>query len=212
MASMRGRVAPKRNVERDHRAGGPRPRPQGGRNLERIKAHMPLRSGCATSSNVYKNLPYSFDRFSRSHICLSFEEGRISSSASEHFIDLTPLFGEPEAIIILMLTRGQLNRSFRASGLFPPDPIVVEDDSDVDPAHLDDPAALGVDEAMARFDDAFLDWSRRLPRALVRPVLEILGQTIDALERQGSGSGTAAATVLRVYEYLGEVAEEDPHA
>jgi hypothetical protein len=117
-------------------------------------------------------------------------------------IDLTALLTDPAAAETLMLARGQLNRAFRAQGLTSPDPLRLANPSGIVDTELDDPAALGIDEAMARFDESFLAWSSRMPLTLVRPVLTILMQTYQAMGNQQDGTNTAKAAVLKAHQFL----------
>jgi hypothetical protein len=117
-------------------------------------------------------------------------------------IDLSPLMTDPDAAEILMLARGQLNRAFRTHGLIPPDPLRLDDSSDVDQKELDDPAALGIDEAMARFEESFLTWSSRMPLALARPVLDILRQTYQALGHQQDDTKGPGVAALKAHAFL----------
>ncbi len=117
-------------------------------------------------------------------------------------IDLRPLLADPTAATMLLLARGQLNRAFRAHGLVPPDPLVVEDDSGVDPAELDDPASTGIDSALAKFQEPFMAWASQMPASLVPPVLDILQQANRALCQQQGDSGAAGVAARNAYGFL----------
>ncbi len=114
-------------------------------------------------------------------------------------IDLCPLMDDPEATHVLMLARGQLNRAFRSQGLTPLDSLTSGDFSGIDPVDLDDPAALGIENALARFQEDFLLWASRMPATLVQPVMEILRQTHQALKSRRGGDLNAIVTA---YEFL----------
>jgi hypothetical protein len=133
-------------------------------------------------------------------IYLICREGRTMQRMPPDHIDLSPLLTDPAAAEILMRARGQLNRAFRTHGLIPPDSLDLDDSSDIDTTQLDDPAARGIDEAMARFDESFLNWSGRMPLMLARPILDILRRTYQVLEhRQDSAAG---ASTLKAYKFL----------
>jgi hypothetical protein len=129
------------------------------------------------------------------------QERGTSKGVPRGHLDLSPLLIDPAAATILMLARGQLNRAFRDHGLISPDPLSVDEACHVDPHDLDDPAALGVETAMERFNGDFLMWSNRMPLSLVPPVLDILRQTYRALG-QRTGADDAEATVLKVHDFL----------
>lgn len=117
-------------------------------------------------------------------------------------VDLRPLLGHAAAAAMLLLARGQLNRAFRRHGLLPPDPLPAGNSSRVDLAELDDPAAVGIEQARARHGAAFVIWTERMPLELAHPVLDILRQTHQALEQQRHNGGAASAAVLKAHEFL----------
>ena len=118
-------------------------------------------------------------------------------------IDLRPLLVHAAAAEMLLLARGQLNRAFRAHGLIPPDPLPGSGSCPTNASELDDPAARGIEYATAWHGDAFVTWAEAMPRKLVRPVLDILRQTHQALGRQQEDDANGArAAVLRAYEFL----------
>jgi hypothetical protein len=129
-------------------------------------------------------------------------EGRILQRTPPGHIDLSPLLADPAAAEVLMLARGQLNRAFRTHGLVSPDPLPVGDAPKIDPKELDDPAALGIEAAVERFDEYFFTWSNRMPLALARPVLMVLQQTYPRLGQQQNDTNSAGAAVLKAYEFL----------
>src|ERR1700733_1289602 len=100
-----------------------------------------------------------------------------------HHIDLRPILINPAAAEILFLARGQLNRAFRRHGLVPPDPLTLSFSASVDPMELDDPAAQGIDHAMAKFHEDFIAWAGAMPVKLGPPVLDILRQAHQALSQ-----------------------------
>ncbi len=118
-------------------------------------------------------------------------------------IDLRPLLVHAAAAEMLLLARGQLNRAFRAHGLIPPDPLPGSGSFPTNASELDDPAAKGIEYATAWHGDVFVIWAEAMPRKLVRPVLDILRQTHQALGRQQEDDANGArAAVLRAYEFL----------
>lgn len=119
-------------------------------------------------------------------------------------IDLRPLLTNPAAMSMLLLARGQLNRSFRLHGLIPPDPLVVDGSQAVSAADLEDPVALGLDRARTKFGNAFAAWAESMPSNLARPVLDVLLQTYQALAGQKGDGGGAVAAVRKAYEFLSE--------
>jgi hypothetical protein len=135
-------------------------------------------------------------------ICMITREGRALKTVPPGHIDLSPLMADPAAAEVLMLARGQLNRAFRTHGLISPDPLAVGDASKIDPRELDDPAALGIEAAMGRFDESFLTWSNRIPLALAHPVLAILQQTYQGLRQQQNDTRDAGASLLKAHEFL----------
>lgn len=114
-------------------------------------------------------------------------------------INLIPLLEDPAAGQALMLARGQLNLAFRSRGLESPDAVQVADPDAFDPDALENPASLGIEEALHRFEDDFLAWSSRMPRALVPLVLTILQRAYLA---QGDDSSESASAVRRAFAYL----------
>jgi hypothetical protein len=117
-------------------------------------------------------------------------------------IDLRPLFAHPGAAEILLLARGQLNRAFRAHGLIPPGPLPLRHPFGINPTELDDPAAMGIENARLRFREAFAAWADEMPTRLVRPVLDILWQAHKALAQQRGDSNGIDAATLKAYEFL----------
>ena len=114
-------------------------------------------------------------------------------------IDLRPLLVHSDAAEMLLLARGQLNRAFRMHGLVWPDPLPGGSASCVGSTEREDPAARGIEHAKARHGEAFVTWAEAMPRKLVRPVLDILRQTHQALDQQRHDS---SAAVLTAYEFL----------
>jgi hypothetical protein len=119
-----------------------------------------------------------------------------------HHIDLRPILVNPAAAEILFLARGQLNRAFRSHGLVPPDPLALSYAASIDPAELDDPAALGIDQAMAKFQDDFIAWAAAMPMKLVPPVLDILRQAHQALGDPQDDPSTAGTALRAAYDFL----------
>jgi hypothetical protein len=117
-------------------------------------------------------------------------------------IDLRPILVNPAAAEILFLARGQLNRAFRSHGLVPPDPLARSDGESVDPMELDDPAAQGIDHAMAKFQEDFIAWAGAMPAKLVPPVLDILRHAQEALDGPQDASNAAAVAVRAAYDFL----------
>jgi hypothetical protein len=117
------------------------------------------------------------------------------------YIDLRPLMADPAAAVILMLARGQLNRACRKHGLSPSDSLQLDETPDIDLAILDDPAAAGIDQALAQFDEAILGWSSRMPLVLARPILDILRRTYRAVADKHVDSVIADA-VWTAHEFL----------
>jgi hypothetical protein len=117
-------------------------------------------------------------------------------------IDLRPILANPEAAEILLLARGQLNRAFRSHGLVPPDPMVLGDAASTDPMELDDPAAQGIDHAMAKFQENFVAWAGAMPAKLVPPVLDILRKAHEALDGPSDPANAAAAALQAAYDFL----------
>lgn len=131
------------------------------------------------------------------------------SKISPNYIDLSLLLTNPAAAEILLLARGQLNRAFRARGLVPPDPLPLRNPSAVDPTVLDDPAALGIEQALAQFQEAFLTWTGRMPLLLAGPVLDILRQAHEAFAHENDDPDSAGTALLKAYEFLLERSELD---
>lgn len=129
-----------------------------------------------------------------------------------HHVDLRPILADPAAAEILLLARGQLNRAFRTHGLIPPDPLSLSEAEAVDPAELDDPAAQGIDLAMAKFQDSFLAWAGAMPVKLVPPVLDILQQAQRALAQPQGDDSAACVAVRRAYEFLQGCVQPDQEA
>jgi hypothetical protein len=177
-------------------------------------AKNPAQRGCDAQSNIiYNDMKMSQPSVAKSCavrwplsepkvIHLICQEGQILHRVPPDLIDLSPLMIDPAAAEILMLARGQLNRAFRTHGLTPPDPLPLGDSSDIDPKELDDPAALGIDNAMARFEESFLTWSSRMPLALARPVLNILRQTCQALGHQRDDTEGPGVAALKAHDFL----------
>ena len=117
-------------------------------------------------------------------------------------LDLRPILVNPAAAEILLLARGQLNRAFRSHGLVPPDPLVPSDAEGIDPMELDDPAAQGIDHAMAQFQEDFIAWAGAMPAKLGPPVLDILRQAHEALNRPRNATNAAAVAVREAYDFL----------
>jgi hypothetical protein len=118
------------------------------------------------------------------------------------YIDLRPILADPALAEVLLLARGQLNRAFRQHGLVPPDSLVPSTSSDVDVAELDDPAGLGIEAAMAKFQDDFLVWAGAMPAKLGAPVLDILRQALGALSPSQDDPSGSRAALTRAYEFL----------
>jgi hypothetical protein len=119
-----------------------------------------------------------------------------------HHIDLRPILVNPAAAEILFLARGQLNRAFRSHGLVPPDPLALSYAASIDPAELDDPAAGGIEHAMAKFQDDFIAWAGAMPVKLVPPVLDILRQAHQALGGPQDDSNAAGTALRTAYDFL----------
>jgi hypothetical protein len=119
-----------------------------------------------------------------------------------HQIDLRPILANPAAAEMLLLARGQLNRAFRTHGLVPPDPLVLSDASGIDAADSDDPAARGIESAMAEFQEDFILWASFMPAKLVPPVLDILRQAHEALVQPHDDADAAGIAVRKAYEFL----------
>lgn len=117
-------------------------------------------------------------------------------------IDLRPILAHPAAAEILFLARGQLNRAFRSHSLIPPDPLALSNAENIDPMELDDPAAQGIDHAMAKFQGDFMTWASAMPAKLVPPVLDILRQAHEALEGPQDGANAAAVAVRAACDFL----------
>jgi hypothetical protein len=117
-------------------------------------------------------------------------------------IDLRPILANPEAAEILLLARGQLNRAFRSHGLVSPDPMVLGDAASTDPMELDDPAAQGLDHAMAKFQENFVAWAGAMPVKLVPPVLDILRKAHEALDGPQDPANATAAALQAAYDFL----------
>jgi hypothetical protein len=117
-------------------------------------------------------------------------------------LDLRPILVNPAAAEILLLARGQLNRAFRSHGLVPPDPLVPSDAEGIDPMELDDPAAQGIDHAMAKFHEDFIAWAGAMPAKLAPPVLDILRQAHEALNGPRNATNAAAVAVREAYDFL----------
>jgi hypothetical protein len=117
-------------------------------------------------------------------------------------IDLRPILVNPAAAEILLLARGQLNRAFRSHGLVPPDPLVPSDAEGIDPMELDDPAAPGIDHAMAKFGEDFIAWAGAMPAKLAPPVLDILRQAHKALDTPQNATNAASVAVREAYDFL----------
>jgi hypothetical protein len=117
-------------------------------------------------------------------------------------IDLRPILVHPKAAEILLLARGQLNRAFRSHGLVPPDPMVLSDAEGIDPTELDDPAAQGIDHAMAKFQEDFIAWAGAMPAKLVPPVLDILRKAHAALDGSQDAANAAAAALQVAFDFL----------
>jgi hypothetical protein len=129
-----------------------------------------------------------------------------------HHIDLRPILVNPEAAELLLLARGQLNRAFRRHGLIPPDPLVPGDAAGIDPAELDDPAAQGIDHAMAKFQDAFIAWAGAMPVKLGPPVLDILRQAHRTLSQSPDGRTVAEVALQTACDFLQQCLHPDPDA
>ena len=125
-------------------------------------------------------------------------------------VNLSACLTHPAAAEMLLLARGQLNRAFRANGLFPPDPLLAVGLSCIDSGELDDPAAAGVERARARYGEAFTSWTEEMPLKLVSPVLDILWRTRQALDRRPGSSKEAAVAVSKAYELLLDCSGHDP--
>lgn len=108
---------------------------------------------------------------------------------------------------MLHLARGQLNRAYRQHGLVAPNPLPTRDWFGADPAELDDPAAMGIERARAKFKDAFSAWEGAMPGKLVEPVLDILRKTHAALLAQ-SHSEAAKRAVLEAHDMLRDAATD----
>jgi hypothetical protein len=127
-------------------------------------------------------------------------------------IDLRPILANPAAAEILLLARGQLNRAFRSHGLVPPDPLAPSDAEGIEPMELDDPAAQGIDHAMAKFRENFIAWAGAMPAKLVPPVLDILRQAHEALAHEAlahealdgpqDAANAAAVAVQAAHDFL----------
>ena len=118
-------------------------------------------------------------------------------------IDLRPILVNPKAAEILFLARGQLNRAFRSHGLIPPDPMALSDAENIDPMELDDPAAQGIDHAMAKFQGDFVAWAecdarQAGPAGAGYP----LRQAHEALEGPQDGANPAAVAVRAACDFL----------
>jgi hypothetical protein len=119
-----------------------------------------------------------------------------------NYIDLRPILVHPQAAEILLLARGQLNRAFRSHGLIPPDPMVPSYAGSIDPTELDDPAAHGIDHAMAKFQNDFVAWAGAMPVKLAPPVLDILRKAQEALDESQDAANVAAIALRRAFDFL----------
>lgn len=117
-------------------------------------------------------------------------------------IDLRPILVDPAAAEILLLARGQLNRAFRRHGLVPPDPLVLSGFASGDPMELDDPAAQGIEHAMARFQEDFTTWATAMPVKLVPPVMDILRNAHQTLIDQQNDSSPAGVALEKACAFL----------
>ncbi len=126
---------------------------------------------------------------------------------SQHSLDLRPLSRDGDALEMLLLARGQLNRAFRQHGLLPPDPLPLKPQAAGDLAGRDDPAGLGMAQARARFPEAFPQWIAGMPLDLVDPVLSILRQTHATLRTRSDTPGAAERAVQRACDYLSKHTE-----
>jgi len=117
-------------------------------------------------------------------------------------VDLSALRGNPAALQVILLARGQLNLAFRSRGAFPPDPLPVTRMSGLSTDQVDDPAALGPVVASLRHRHAFERWSARMPAELVSPVLAILARTLGALKALPEGEAAARRPVEEACDYL----------
>jgi hypothetical protein len=121
---------------------------------------------------------------------------------SPTMIDLRALSDNRPATEMILLARGQLNRAFRSKGLLPPDPLPVEQIAEVDLVDLDDPAGRGIGRALETYPEAFNDWSARLPRNLVSPVLVMLGGTMERLKGGSSKDRAKLQFLEQACDYL----------
>lgn len=122
-------------------------------------------------------------------------------------IDLRPLLADPPAAQIVLLARGQLNRAFRRHGLVPPDALALDDSTEA--MALDDPAAQGIDAAMARYGEDFLAWAGAMPAKLVPPLLDMLRQAQERLHSQNDHNGPATA-LRAASDFLSACLQPDP--
>jgi len=126
-------------------------------------------------------------------------------------VDLSPLLVDRDAMHMLLLARGELNRAFRSHGLFPPDPLPAAHLAVSNVAELDDPAAQDMREASAQFADLFDRWAAEMPLDLVPPVLKILQKAHEALCGQQQQSSAAARALLTAYKFLLALDDTWPH-
>jgi hypothetical protein len=127
----------------------------------------------------------------------------------KRYIDLRKILADPAATEILLLARGQLNRAFRQRGLVPPDSLIVSNSTSADTMELDDPAALGIEEALAKFQEDFLAWAGAMPAELGPPVLNILQQALEALSLSPENPDGPRAALTAAYEFLSEFSAPD---
>lgn len=74
---------------------------------------------------------------------------------------------------------------------------------------LDDPAALGIEEALAKFQEDFLAWAGAMPVEQAPLVLKILQQALQALSLSSENSESPRTALTAAYEFLSERLHSD---
>ena len=116
-------------------------------------------------------------------------------------VNLRPLSGNSEALTMILLARGQLNRACRLRVLDPPDALPVPNPGNLDVVDLDDPAGRGLRRAELMFAQAFAQWSAEFSEQLASPVLAMLRQTLETL-RKSQTDRAAIEAVEQGIDYL----------
>jgi hypothetical protein len=99
----------------------------------------------------------------------------------EDYVDLTGLWKDPTALTLLLRARGQLNCAYRANGLEPPDALPPSNAEPLAQQEFDDPAAIGMVAARARWPDSFDRWASSMPSDAAAAVLATLFRTRERL-------------------------------